>query len=160
MLPSLLTGQIALLDPIFSGASEQQKAVLAFSDFISDNLAKCPDWWQQIQQQPPQPDEWQHYPQWLQTQLAAAQDENALMRELRLFRRHMLTRIAWMQTLATSSTEAEPAPAERAGGDADSRCPRLAVARLLPRFRHAGECRRGAAAAADPRYGQAGRWRA
>ncbi|WP_426766373.1 bifunctional [glutamate--ammonia ligase]-adenylyl-L-tyrosine phosphorylase/[glutamate--ammonia-ligase] adenylyltransferase [Erwinia aphidicola] len=105
MLPSLLTGQIALLDPIFSGASEQQKAVLAFSDFISDNLAKCPDWWQQIQQQPPQPDEWQHYPQWLQTQLAAAQDENALMRELRLFRRHMLTRIAWMQTLATSSTE-------------------------------------------------------
>jgi len=105
MLPSLLTGQIALLDPMFSGASEQQKAVLAFSDFISDNLAKCPDWWQQIQRQPPQPDEWQHYPQWLQMQLAAVQDENALMRELRLFRRHMLTRIAWMQTLATSTTE-------------------------------------------------------
>ncbi len=105
MLPSLLSEQVALLDPVFSAASEQQKAVLAFSDFISDNLAKCPAWWQQLRQQPPQPDEWQLYSHWLQTQLASVQDENGLMRELRLFRRHMLTRIAWMQTLASSSTE-------------------------------------------------------
>ncbi|WNN43742.1 bifunctional [glutamate--ammonia ligase]-adenylyl-L-tyrosine phosphorylase/[glutamate--ammonia-ligase] adenylyltransferase [Winslowiella toletana] len=85
--------------------SAQQQAVLAFSDFISENVAQHPHWWQQIVQVAPQPDEWQHYQQWLDNQLATVADENALMRELRLFRRHMLVRIAWMQTLATSSTE-------------------------------------------------------
>ncbi|PLV60799.1 bifunctional [glutamate--ammonia ligase]-adenylyl-L-tyrosine phosphorylase/[glutamate--ammonia-ligase] adenylyltransferase [Erwinia sp. B116] len=104
-LPPALAEQITRLDPLFSSAGAQQQAVLAFSDFISDNLSKRPEWWQQLQQQPPQPDEWQHYARWLQQQLAAVQDENGLMRELRLFRRHMLTRIAWMQALATSSTQ-------------------------------------------------------
>lgn len=104
-LPPLMQEQLALLSPLFSEASAQQQAVFVFSDFISDNLAKYPEWWQQLQHSPPHPDEWHHYPDWLQTQLATVQDENALMRELRLFRRHMLTRIAWMQTLATSDTQ-------------------------------------------------------
>ncbi|CAO95471.1 bifunctional [glutamate--ammonia ligase]-adenylyl-L-tyrosine phosphorylase/[glutamate--ammonia-ligase] adenylyltransferase [Erwinia tasmaniensis] len=104
-LPVLLADQVTRLDPLFNGASCRQQAVLVFSDFIRTSLIQFPAWWQQLLEQPPQPDEWQHYRQWLQTQLAAAQDENALMRELRRFRRHMLTRIAWMQTLAESTTE-------------------------------------------------------
>ncbi|WP_421506458.1 bifunctional [glutamate--ammonia ligase]-adenylyl-L-tyrosine phosphorylase/[glutamate--ammonia-ligase] adenylyltransferase [Erwinia rhapontici] len=104
-LPLLMQEQRALLNPLFSEASAQQQAVLVFSDFISDNLAKYPEWWQQLQHSPPHPDEWHHYADWLQAKLDTVQDENALMRELRLFRRHMLTRIAWMQTLATSDTQ-------------------------------------------------------
>ncbi|MCU5771691.1 bifunctional [glutamate--ammonia ligase]-adenylyl-L-tyrosine phosphorylase/[glutamate--ammonia-ligase] adenylyltransferase [Erwiniaceae bacterium BAC15a-03b] len=88
-----------------SQASAQQQAVLAFSDFVSENMAQHPEWWQQLQQATPEPDEWRHYAAWLDQQLAAVSDESSLMRELRLFRRHMLVRIAWMQTLAISSTE-------------------------------------------------------
>ncbi|BCQ43169.1 hypothetical protein ERHA55_06960 [Erwinia rhapontici] len=104
-LPLLMQQQCALLSPLFSEASAQQQAVLVFSDFISDNLAKYPEGWQQLQHSPPHPDEWHHYADWLQAKLETVHDENALMRELRLFRRHMLTRIAWMQTLATSDTQ-------------------------------------------------------
>ena len=104
-LPSLLAEQIIAMDPLPEGASSSQLGALAFSDFIRDNLAKYPEWWQQLQAQPPLPDEWQHYAQWLQEKLVPVQDESSLMRELRLFRRHMLTRIAWMQALATSTTE-------------------------------------------------------
>ncbi|ROR13438.1 bifunctional [glutamate--ammonia ligase]-adenylyl-L-tyrosine phosphorylase/[glutamate--ammonia-ligase] adenylyltransferase [Erwinia sp. JUb26] len=104
-LPSLLAEQIAVIDPLPDGATSQQQSVLAFSDFINDNLAKHPEWWQQLQTQPPRADECQHYNAWLAERLATVLDENTLMRELRLFRRHMLVRIAWMQTLATSSTE-------------------------------------------------------
>ena len=104
-LPSLLAEQIIAMDPLPEGASSSQLGALAFSDFIRDNLTKYPEWWQQLQAQPPLPDEWQHYAQWLQEKLVPVQDESSLMRELRLFRRHMLTRIAWMQALATSTTE-------------------------------------------------------
>ena len=104
-LPSLLAEQITVIDPLPDGANSQQQSVLAFSDFISDNLTKHPEWWQLLHSQPPFADEWQHYNAWLAERLASVLDENTLMRELRLFRRHMLTRIAWMQTLATSSTE-------------------------------------------------------
>ncbi|KOC90102.1 bifunctional [glutamate--ammonia ligase]-adenylyl-L-tyrosine phosphorylase/[glutamate--ammonia-ligase] adenylyltransferase [Winslowiella iniecta] len=108
-LPPLLLEQAARVaerwDLPLSEFSAQQQAVLAFSDFISENVAQHPHWWQQMQQVAPQPDEWQHYQQWLDSQLEAVADENALMRELRLFRRHMLVRIAWMQTLAYSNTE-------------------------------------------------------
>ncbi|WP_034917085.1 bifunctional [glutamate--ammonia ligase]-adenylyl-L-tyrosine phosphorylase/[glutamate--ammonia-ligase] adenylyltransferase [Erwinia sp. 9145] len=83
-----------------------QRAVLAFSDFIRENLTRHPEWWQRLNAQPPRPDEWQHYESWLAERLAEVGDENALMRELRLFRRHMLTRIAWMQALASSTTGA------------------------------------------------------
>lgn len=108
-LPPLMQEQAAKsgerLQLSLNDLSMQQQAVLAFSDFISENLAQYPDWWQQLQQSAPQPDEWQHYQRWLDNQLVEVADENALMRELRLFRRHMLVRIGWMQTLAISSTE-------------------------------------------------------
>jgi len=104
-LPSLLAEQISAIGPLPDDLSPEQQAVLAFSDFISDNLAKYPEWWQQLQAQPPLPDEWQQYALWLENRLVSVLDENTLMRELRLFRRHMLTRIAWMQTLATSTTQ-------------------------------------------------------
>ncbi|MFS2221122.1 bifunctional [glutamate--ammonia ligase]-adenylyl-L-tyrosine phosphorylase/[glutamate--ammonia-ligase] adenylyltransferase [Pantoea sp. B65] len=108
-LPALLLDQAAkccerLALPL-TEVSTQQQAVLAFSDFISENLAMHPQWWLQLQQSAPEPGEWQHYAQWLDVQLAAVSDETTLMRELRLFRRHMLVRIAWMQTLAISTTE-------------------------------------------------------
>lgn len=106
LLPSLLTGQVARL-PFESGhLNATEQAALAFSDFISDNLARHPEWLSSLRENAPVEDEWQHYPRWLQDQLVSACDEHTLMRQLRLFRRHMLTRIAWMQTLATSSTEA------------------------------------------------------
>ncbi|MDO6409833.1 bifunctional [glutamate--ammonia ligase]-adenylyl-L-tyrosine phosphorylase/[glutamate--ammonia-ligase] adenylyltransferase [Pantoea phytobeneficialis] len=82
----------------------EQAGALAFSDFIVDNLQQHPKWWQQLQQQPPQPEEWQHYVAWLNDTLAGIDNESDLMRELRLFRRHMLVRIAWMQCLQQAST--------------------------------------------------------
>jgi len=48
--------------------------VLALSDFVSDALALHPDWWQGIHQQPPQPEEWQHYADWLSNALADVND--------------------------------------------------------------------------------------
>ena len=104
-LPLLLAEQIAATDNLPDDMTSEQQSVLAFSDFISDNLTKYPQWWQQLQTQPPHPEEWKFYAQWLAERLATVADENTLMRELRLFRRHMLTRIAWMQTLATSNTQ-------------------------------------------------------
>lgn len=104
-LPPLLVAQAQQLSPTWGELSAGQQGVLAFSDFVQDNLARHPDWWQSLQEQAPAPDEWWHYPAWLAEKLAGVADENALMRELRLFRRQMLTRIAWMQTLATSSTQ-------------------------------------------------------
>lgn len=82
----------------------EQAGALAFSDFIVDNLQQHPAWWQQLQQQPPQPEEWQHYVAWLNNTLAGIASESDLMRELRLFRRRMLVRIAWMQCLQQAST--------------------------------------------------------
>nr|WP_154324501.1 bifunctional [glutamate--ammonia ligase]-adenylyl-L-tyrosine phosphorylase/[glutamate--ammonia-ligase] adenylyltransferase [Pantoea sp. 201603H] len=85
--------------------SDGELAALAFSDFITESLGQHPDWFLQLQQQPPLANEWQYYAQWLNEKLVSVQDESGLMRELRLFRRHMLTRIGWMQTLALSTTE-------------------------------------------------------
>ena len=116
MLPSLLAPLPALLLAQAEKSAERltlplnaltapQQAVLAFSEFVTDNLTQHPEWWQQLQQSAPVAEEWQHYGAWLDAQLAAVSDENSLMRELRLFRRHMLVRIAWMQTLAIATTE-------------------------------------------------------
>jgi len=82
------------------------RAAMAFSDFISENLTRYPEWQQELQQRAPEPEEWRHYADWLAEEMAQVADEAALMRELRLFRRHMLTRIAWMQALSLSSTQA------------------------------------------------------
>lgn len=109
-LPALLQQQAEKaaerLDRSFASLSLQQQAVLAFSDFVTESLLQHPEWWQQLTDQPPQPEEWQHYASWLSEQLQSVSDETALMRQLRLFRRQMMVRIAWMQTTGASSTEA------------------------------------------------------
>ena len=108
-LPSLMQAQLAgiaeRLQLSLPALTSEQAGALAFSDFIADNLQQQPAWWQQLQQQPAQPDEWQHYALWLQRALQHADSGAALMRELRLFRRHMLVRIAWMQALQHATTE-------------------------------------------------------
>ena len=96
----------ARLDCPLTSLSLRQQAVLAFSDFVTDSLLQHPEWWQRLRQQAPQPDEWRHYADWLSEQLRLVTDETSLMRQLRLFRRQMMVRIAWMQTTGESSTEA------------------------------------------------------
>ncbi|KFB99170.1 glutamate-ammonia-ligase adenylyltransferase [Trabulsiella guamensis ATCC 49490] len=85
--------------------SLQAQAVLVFSDFVQDSLAAHPDWLMSLESTPPQAGEEAHYATWMHEALAAVQDETALMRELRLFRRRMMVRIAWMQTLSLVSEE-------------------------------------------------------
>lgn len=108
-LPNLLRTQAAQaveqLGLADSALSEAQLAGLAFSDFVLDNLQQNPDWWQAIAAQSPQADEWQQYTQWLGSDMAAVDSEASLMRVLRLFRRRMLVRIAWMQCLHHATTE-------------------------------------------------------
>ncbi|MDX7987057.1 bifunctional [glutamate--ammonia ligase]-adenylyl-L-tyrosine phosphorylase/[glutamate--ammonia-ligase] adenylyltransferase [Xenorhabdus sp. 12] len=82
-----------------------EQAVLSLSDFVAEHLQSHPAWLEEIRQTPPQPEEWQHYAQWLEEALATANDENNLMRVLRLFRHRMLVRIAWLQALKISATE-------------------------------------------------------
>ncbi|MCV9878515.1 bifunctional [glutamate--ammonia ligase]-adenylyl-L-tyrosine phosphorylase/[glutamate--ammonia-ligase] adenylyltransferase [Brenneria sp. KBI 447] len=89
------------LDPV----TDHDQAVLALSDFVSDALTMNPDWWQSLHQQPPQAEEWRHYPDWLREAVAEVNDEAALMTALRQFRRRILVRIAWSQILRTSTTE-------------------------------------------------------
>lgn len=107
-LPTLMQAQLASvaerLGLPLTAIMPQQAGALTFSDFIVDNLQQHPAWWQQLQQQPPQPEEWQHYAAWLAAALQPVDNEASLMRELRLFRRHMLVRIAWMQALEQAST--------------------------------------------------------
>lgn len=105
-LPALLSAQVLLFSTGSAPLNTIEEAVLAFSDFISENLNRHPEWLSLLRENPPEADEWQHYAAWLDAQLTLVGDEHEFMRQLRLFRRHMLTRIAWMQTLATSSTEA------------------------------------------------------
>uniref|UniRef100_UPI00135BB9A6 bifunctional [glutamate--ammonia ligase]-adenylyl-L-tyrosine phosphorylase/[glutamate--ammonia-ligase] adenylyltransferase n=1 Tax=Scandinavium goeteborgense TaxID=1851514 RepID=UPI00135BB9A6 len=85
--------------------SPQAQAAMTFSDFISQSLVAYPAWLSELENSPPQADEWQHYAAWLQDALADVSDENSLMRELRLFRRRVMVRIAWAQALSLISTE-------------------------------------------------------
>lgn len=80
--------------------TSQAQAVLTFSDFVQQSLMMYPDWLETLSANPPQADEWQHYADWLATALAGVSDEAALMRELRLFRRRVMVRIAWAQALS------------------------------------------------------------
>ncbi|MBD2810706.1 bifunctional [glutamate--ammonia ligase]-adenylyl-L-tyrosine phosphorylase/[glutamate--ammonia-ligase] adenylyltransferase [Xenorhabdus sp. Vera] len=82
-----------------------EKAVLSLSDFVAENLLSHPEWLDDIRQNPPQPEEWQHYSPWLIQTLCTVNDENGLMRVLRLFRHRMLVRITWLQVLRRSTTE-------------------------------------------------------
>lgn len=84
---------------------ESTLAVAASSDFISENLLAFPDWWHEIVLYPPHAQEWQSYRGWLAEALAQVSDEAGLMKALRLFRKRMLTRIAWSQAMLTSQCE-------------------------------------------------------
>jgi glutamate-ammonia-ligase adenylyltransferase len=85
--------------------SAQALAVLAFSDFVGDSMVAYPAWLQELEQKPPEAGEWRHYAGWLQSELQDVDDEAALMRALRLFRRRIMVRIAWAQTLQLAATE-------------------------------------------------------
>ena len=49
------------LERPLTSLSIQQQAVLAFSDFVADSLLQHLEWWRQLTELPPQPDEWRHY---------------------------------------------------------------------------------------------------
>ena len=85
--------------------SPQAQSVLTFSDFVCDSLIAHPDWLTALEREPVRADEWQGYADLLQTTLAGVQDEAGLMRELRLFRRRIMVRIAWAQALSQVSDE-------------------------------------------------------
>ncbi|TDB51658.1 bifunctional [glutamate--ammonia ligase]-adenylyl-L-tyrosine phosphorylase/[glutamate--ammonia-ligase] adenylyltransferase [Photorhabdus khanii] len=82
-----------------------EQAVLSLSDFVAENLKIHPEWLTEIRQNPPQAQEWHQYAEWLQQALALAEDDNTLMRVLRQFRNKILVRIAWSQTLHSSTTQ-------------------------------------------------------
>ena len=82
-----------------STLSAEAKSVLTFSDFVQGSVAAHPEWLTALESEPPQAEEWQSYPAWLQEALTAVSDEASLMRELRLFRRRIMVRIAWAQAL-------------------------------------------------------------
>jgi len=85
--------------------SHEAQAVLAFSDFVCDSMAAYPAWMAELEQSPPLADEWQHYAAWLQEELQHVDSEPTLMTALRLFRRRIMVRIAWAQTLQQVPTE-------------------------------------------------------
>ena len=85
--------------------SAEAQAVLTFSDFVCDSMVAHPAWLLELEQRPPEAQEWQHYAAWLQSELQEVDDEAALMRALRLFRRRIMVRIAWAQTLQQVPTE-------------------------------------------------------
>ena len=82
-----------------STLSAEAKSVFTFSDFVQGSVAAHPEWLTALESEPPQAEEWQSYPAWLQQALADVSDEASLMRELRLFRRRIMVRIAWAQAL-------------------------------------------------------------
>ena len=88
-----------------SSLSEQAKSVLAFSDFVQESITANPDWLAELENAPPQADEWRQYAGWLQTALEDVADEATLMRVLRQFRRRVMVRIAWAQALELVSEE-------------------------------------------------------
>jgi len=104
VLPPLLEAQAAQISERLVISSFEDRSALALSDFMSENFIAHPEWWQQLHDTPPQPDEWKNYAHWLDEQLIDANDEVSLMRVLRLFRRHMLSRISWMQSLKLCET--------------------------------------------------------
>ncbi|AOV97979.1 bifunctional glutamine synthetase adenylyltransferase/deadenyltransferase [Edwardsiella hoshinae] len=97
MMPALLRAQGERQAARLSAVAPSALPVLALSDFVADAFSAHPEWWQRLQSQAPQAMEWQQYADWLAQTLAAVQNEAALMSALRLFRRQMLARIAWMQ---------------------------------------------------------------
>ncbi|WPO94846.1 bifunctional [glutamate--ammonia ligase]-adenylyl-L-tyrosine phosphorylase/[glutamate--ammonia-ligase] adenylyltransferase [Buttiauxella sp. HR94] len=88
-----------------STLSAEAKSVLTFSDFVQASIAAHPEWLTALESEPPQAEEWQNYPAWIKAALAEVSDEASLMRELRLFRRRIMVRIAWAQALRLVTEE-------------------------------------------------------
>ncbi|WP_337038928.1 MULTISPECIES: bifunctional [glutamate--ammonia ligase]-adenylyl-L-tyrosine phosphorylase/[glutamate--ammonia-ligase] adenylyltransferase [Pseudescherichia] len=88
-----------------STLSAEAKSVLTFSDFVQASIAAHPEWLTALESEPPQAEEWQSYPAWIKAALAEVSDEASLMRELRLFRRRIMVRIAWAQALRLVTEE-------------------------------------------------------
>ncbi len=88
-----------------STLSAEAKSVLTFSDFVQASIAAHPEWLTALESEPPQAEEWQNYPAWIKAVLAEVSDEASLMRELRLFRRRIMVRIAWAQALRLVTEE-------------------------------------------------------
>lgn len=85
--------------------SLQDGIALALSDFVSDGLLQHPQWWEELHQQPPTADEAQYYEAWLRDILAQVTDEADLLKQLRLFRRRIMIRISWAQSLKICDTQ-------------------------------------------------------
>ena len=85
--------------------SANAQAVFTFSDFVQQSLMAYPEWLASLESEPPQADEWREYAGWLEAELAEVHDETALMRALRVFRRRVMVRIAWLQALSLVSEE-------------------------------------------------------
>ncbi len=85
-------------------AAPEIQMALSFSDFLADNLQAFPQWLTELTEQPVVADEWREYRGWLAAALEGVTDETQLMRELRLFRRRIMVRIAWRQALHQVST--------------------------------------------------------
>ncbi|HEC8324545.1 TPA: bifunctional [glutamate--ammonia ligase]-adenylyl-L-tyrosine phosphorylase/[glutamate--ammonia-ligase] adenylyltransferase [Providencia rettgeri] len=83
--------------------SEQEIQVLSFSDFVLKQVLAHPQFLLEIRSQPPKADEWKSYASWLSQNLSLVNNEEHLMRVLRIFRHHMLVRCAWMQVLEIST---------------------------------------------------------
>ena len=94
--------------------NDEAQAVLAFSDFVRDGLVAHPEWLDELRERPPEADEAEQYAAWLEEALQGISDEAQLMRALRLFRRRIMVRIAWAQTLNLVDTpctaQGEPQP--------------------------------------------------
>lgn len=86
-------------------ADARLRRVLAMSDFVADALLQTPAWLTTLTgPDAPAAGEQRHYARWLAQAGEAIQSEADLMRVLRRFRREMLVRIAWLQTLQAVST--------------------------------------------------------
>lgn len=84
--------------------SESARMALCSSDFLFESLRAHPQWLAELEGLPAEPEEWRHYRGWLEQALAEVTDESGLMRALRLFRRRIMTRIAWQQALSLVPT--------------------------------------------------------
>ncbi|WVD64493.1 bifunctional [glutamate--ammonia ligase]-adenylyl-L-tyrosine phosphorylase/[glutamate--ammonia-ligase] adenylyltransferase [Utexia brackfieldae] len=80
--------------------------ILAQSDFIYEAVTRYPDWLVEIETAPPNVNEYLQYQVWLDDALSQITDERELMRVLRIFRRKMLCRIAWLH-LQSSPAETD-----------------------------------------------------
>ena len=131
--------------------------LLGLSDFVADSLFKQPELLTELLASGDldQAERWPAYQHDLTALLAEVDDEEALKRILRQFRRSRMLVIAWRELLGHAAVE-ELYPPHQTGGCAYLRDPRLALRQAVRRAGHPDGWQRQPAATADPRHGQAG----